>query len=78
MGFNSENNRGGLFLCWTKRVVFSVLLVDKNIVCCKTKDMTGNEYFLAFVYCSPTTHIEQQFGTMSLASKIAMQEDGSS
>ena len=52
-GFNSVDNRGGLFLCWSRKVVVSIILITMNVVCCKSADLAGNEYFIAFVYGSP-------------------------
>ena len=52
-GFNSDGSKGGLFLCWTRRVVIEIVKSSANYVCCKTADEAGNEYFIAFVYGSP-------------------------
>lgn len=40
-------------MCWNRKVVVSVLVVEANYVCCKTADVAGNEYYVAFVYGSP-------------------------
>ncbi|XP_048498238.1 uncharacterized protein LOC125496736 [Beta vulgaris subsp. vulgaris] len=52
-GADSNGSKGGLFLCWSKNVAVSIIVVSQNYVCCSTSDVTGNEYFVAFVYGSP-------------------------
>ena len=52
-GFNPMGNKGGLFLCWTRRVVLEIVVASSNYICCKTTDEADNEYYIAFVYGSP-------------------------
>lgn len=52
-GMNSVNSKRGLFLCWSRRVAVSIMVVDVNFICCKIADMAGNEYFMLFVQGSP-------------------------
>ncbi|XP_010692808.1 uncharacterized protein LOC104905866 [Beta vulgaris subsp. vulgaris] len=52
-GLNSDGSKGGLFLCWSRRVVVEIVETSANYVCCKTADEADNEYYIAFVYGLP-------------------------
>ncbi|XP_057250594.1 uncharacterized protein LOC130591336 [Beta vulgaris subsp. vulgaris] len=52
-GFDADGTKGGLFLCWSRSIVVSMISTSKNHVCCSIKDVTGFIYYVAFVYGSP-------------------------
>lgn len=59
-GVNADRNNVGLFLCWSRRVVISVLIATKNIIACKTSDTASISYYVAFVYGSRNLPGRQQ------------------
>lgn len=62
---DADNNSGGLFLSWSRRVVVSILATTKNVICCKTSDMASNSYYVAFVYGSPNLSDRQVWNNLN-------------
>ena len=53
IGVDVESNSGGLFLCWAKSKVVSILSSSKNVIVCSVSDPQASYYNIAFVYGSP-------------------------
>lgn len=53
VGVDAESTSGGLFLCWAKSEVVSVLVFSKNVIVCSVSDPQASNYNVAFVYGSP-------------------------
>lgn len=59
-GVDVEDNNGGLFLCWSKRIAVSVTYFSKNVIVCKAFEPSNNNYNVAFVYGLPYVKNRQQ------------------
>uniref|UniRef100_A0A803MP61 RNase H type-1 domain-containing protein n=1 Tax=Chenopodium quinoa TaxID=63459 RepID=A0A803MP61_CHEQI len=63
-GYDAIANKGGMFLCWSDRVVVDVIVVSPNIIRCNITLVDGASYYLACVYGSPYISSREEVWTM--------------